>query len=449
MIAIVGGGLAGLSAAWELQRSGVADFVLLEAGDHVGGVVHTERRDGFVLEGGPESFLARKAAATTLCRELGLEGELMAPLTTAARILHRGRLHPLPAGWRMIEPGQLRPLLRSALFSRRAKWDIVWHWRDKPQHDCGDVSVFSYLQRRYGKGAGTEIAERVAAPLLAGVFGGQAEQLSLAALRLPVVVAVRQRAAGGEQAKSAPGPAFLTLQGGMGKLIDGLEQALPAERIRKRQRVRAIHATEQNKYRLEIENSSMEADAVILAVPAWAAAEFVGGLDSGVAELLAAIPYASSVNLNLAFAAAPPLPAGSGFLVPRGEGLRLVACTFVHQKFAGRAPSGAGLVRLFYGEGEAALDDPALTELALRELRGIVPSQRPPAWVQITRRPRAMPQYVVGHVARMRALREALQQHPGLALAGNAYAGVGVPDCIASGRAAARQVVTAAVTEAR
>lgn len=435
MIAIIGGGLAGLSAAWELHKSGVADFDLLEAGDRLGGVARSERRHGFLLESGPESFLARKPAAAQLCRELGLEGELIAPLTTTARIWHRGRLHALPAGWRMIEPGRLLPALRSSLLSPRAKWDIARHWRQRPESGHDDESVFGYLEHRYGRWGGREIAERLAAPLLAGVFGGQAEQLGIEMLRPPA------------PSTPAAGPAFLTLRTGIGTLIYGLEKALPAERIRKEHRVRAIRATSAHRFRLETEPGTIEADAVILAVPAWAAAELLRDLDFGLAELLAAIPYASSANLNLAFSAAPPLPAGSGFLVPRGEGLRLVAGTFVHQKFAGRAPAGAALVRLFYGADEVGLDDSTLSELALREL-GRVVAVPPPDFVQITRCGSAMPQYTVGHGGRLQGIRQRMHLHPRLALAGNAFEGVGVPDCIASGRAAARQVMTAAVVEA-
>lgn len=436
MIGIIGGGVAGLSAAWHLQTHGVRDFVLLEAGDRLGGVARTHRREDFILEGGPESFLARKPAALELCRELGLESELIAPTTTRAAIWHGGHLHPLPPGWRLIEPGSLGPTLRSPLLSTRAKLDILLHWRTKgsASDSSPDESVTGHLQRRYGSRGGSEIAAHIAGPLLAGVFGGDADRLSWQALQPP--------------AAAGSGPMFMSLRGGMGTLIERLESALPAEKIRRRHRVSAISSSKGG-YRAEFKDGAEHFDAVILALPAWAASELLCGLDAELAKLLAAIPCASSVNVNLAFAPAPPLPPGSGFLVPGVEGLRLGACTFAHQKWPGRAPSGAGLVRLFYGEAEATLDDARLAELGRQELRQIVPQLPQPRFVEITRWSRAMPQYVVGHRARVEAIGQRLLHYPRLALAGNAFDGVGLPDCIASGRAAAQRVIAPAAFEAR
>lgn len=423
---IVGAGIAGLSAAWELTRRGVRDFCVLQAGAEPGGVMRTAREDGFVMEAGPDSFLTAKSAAADLCAELGLAGELIGTLPSpGAQIYHGGQLHPLPAGWRMGLPTQLQPVLDSSLFPSAVKAQMARRW-DTRVAPLPDESAAAYLRRRFGQRAGQALADAVAGPMLAGVYGGDIEQLSAAEmLPAPVSPSVAGKSV------------FTSLRAGMGQMVDTLSAQLPGGAVRLRSAAVSVIALSDG-YRVDMEGGEwLETPRVILAVPAWAAAELVHGLDGGLATLLAAIPYASSVNVNVAYGTVPALPPGHGFLVSQREKKHLLACTFVHQKFAQRAPVGAGLVRLFYGGEVAAWPESRIEALALVDLRGMLKIADAPQRVLVSRWPRAMAQYTVGHGARLATITAAMASHPGLALAGNACQGVGVPDCIASGRAAA------------
>ena len=437
-VAIVGAGVAGLSAACELTQAGRRDFVLLEASGRAGGVIATEAAGGFLLEAGPDSFLTSKPAGATLCRELGLEAEMIPTLPNpgGARIWHRGRFHPLPAGWQMLAPTRLRPLLASGfstgLLRPTVKLRLAARWWRTPPPAPGEETVAQYLRRRFGPGAGQALADTVAGPLLAGVYGGDCEKLSAA----------------GFLAASAPRPPapdapsrpslFTSLVGGMGSLITALVAHLPPGALRLGCPVAAVTAATAGGYRLALAGGEViEAGALIVATPAWAAAALLRPLDPALAEPLAAIPYASSVNVNLAYAALPALPAGHGFLVSRGQGVRLLACTFAHQKFAHRAPPGSALLRVFYGGEVAEWPEEQVAALAQAELRQILGLTASPLRLAVRRCPRAMAQVTLGHQARITAIAAARSRHPGLQLAGNAYQGIGVPDCIATGRAAA------------
>ncbi|HUX66702.1 MAG TPA: protoporphyrinogen oxidase [Terriglobales bacterium] len=438
-IAIVGAGIAGLSAAWELARAGRRDFVLLEASPRAGGVIATESHDGFVFEAGPDSFLTSKPAGATLCRELGLEAEMIPTLPNpgGARIWHRGRFHPLPAGWQMLAPTRLRPLLASGvstgLLRPGVKLGLAARWWRTPPPPPGEESVAQYLRRRFGRVAGQALADTIAGPLLAGVYGGNCEQLSAAGFL--AASAPRPPAA---HARPPGASLFTSLQGGMGSLIEALVAHLPPGALRLASPVAGLRPAPGGGYRLELASGeALEAAAVIVATPAWAAAQLLGPLDPALAEPLAAIPYASSVNVNLAYAAAPALPAGHGFLASRGQGVRLLACTFAHQKFAHRAPPGGAVLRVFYGGELAQAPEAEVAALAQAELRQLLGLATSPLRLAVRRCSRAMAQVTVGHQARLAALAAAAARHPRLRLAGNAYQGIGVPDCIATGRAAA------------
>jgi oxygen-dependent protoporphyrinogen oxidase len=430
----MGGGIAGLSAAWELQRAG-REFVLLEAAPHCGGAIATRPRDGFLPEAGPESFLAFKPAAAALCRELGLADELIPPLPNpaGAQVWLDGHYVPLPAGWRLLHPTQLEPLQASPLFTPATRAAFAARWQDAVPPPSDDESVAAWLRRRWGREAGQEIADRVVGPLLAGVYGGDIEQLSAAA-------AAPSPGAGTAPAPP-PGPMFLTLKAGMSTLVEALLRHLPADAVRCAQPVAAIEA-DAAAYRIRLHKGEpLTAAAVILALPAFQAAALLRGLDPALAAILDAIPYASSVNINCAYRTAPDLPPGHGFLAVGAA--PLLACTFAHQKFAGRAPAGAALLRLFYSDATCAWPDERLREQARRDLAACCALTRAPDWFELRRCPRALPQYTLGHARRQTAIAQALQHHPGLLLAGNAYHGVGLPDCIAGGRAAARALLPA------
>ncbi|HEY8054840.1 MAG TPA: FAD-dependent oxidoreductase [Terriglobales bacterium] len=429
---IIGGGIAGLSAAWELHRAG-RPFLLLEAAAQCGGAIASRPRDGFLPEAGPESFLAAKPAAAELCRELGLGDDLIPPLPNpaGAQVWLEGRYVPLPAGWRLLHPSQLPPLLDAPLFTPATRTAFADHWNDNTAPPADTESVADYLRRRWGREAGQEIADRVVGPLLAGVYGGDIEQLSAAAAA-PHTATPEGR----EPVRAPNAPMFLTLRTGMSSLIEALLRQLPAAAIRTAQPVTAVEASDGG-YRVRLgSGESLTAATVIVAAPAFRAAEILQPLDPALAAELAAIPYASSLNLNCAFRVAPAVPAGHGFLAVGAA--PLLACTFAHQKFAGRAPAGAALLRLFYSDATCTWPDAQILDQARSDLAACCGITVAPDWCDLQRCPRALPQYTVGHARRQAAIALALTRHPGVHLAGNAYHGVGLPDCIASGRAAAR-----------
>jgi len=359
---IVGGGITGLSAAWELARAG-QDFVLLESAPRVGSVIQTVRRDGFVAERGPDSFLGNKPPMAALCEELGLADEVVASLP-APRPQLAGRLPALPAAL--------------------------------PE----DETLAAYLLRCFGEARGAELASTVVGPMLAGVYGGRIEEWSAQSW-------LAARATAG----SAPAR-FNSLRCGMQQLIEALVDQLPGDRLRTGA---ALDAAEIARV---IQSGERR---VILALPAWRAAELLA-FDADLAGPLSAIPYVSSRNVNLAYRRSPPLPPGHGMLAGP-EQAPLLAATYAHQKFPGRAPAGGALVRLFYPDGA----EPDWLALGLPD----------PDWMVSTHCDRAMPQYTTGHPARLAAIGAGLARYPNLRLCGNAYGGVGMPDCIASGRAAA------------
>jgi len=445
-VLILGGGIAGLSAGHELLQRGETDFSILEAGT-AGGLLRTEQAEGFLLEAGPDSFLTAKGETAALATELGLADELLSSNDAERRtlILAHGALHALPSGWQMLGPTRLAPVLRSGLFSaatrRRFLRDAAWASRPAP---TGDVSVAAFVRHYYGR----EVAEVVVGPLLAGVYGGDSEQLSLAAV-LPRFNALGRshslfHALRGVRS-SAPGAVFTTLRGGMGTLAGALAARL-GDRLRVGEAVLDI-TRDPHGYTVTTAGGAWSASQLILAVPACIGAALLRPLDAGLGELLQRIPYASSAVVSLAYDRAPELPAGFGFLVARGERVagetvRMLACTFVHRKFAGRVPAGRGLLRAFYG---GVLDptvleesDSALVARARTELRRTLGMDAAPCLTRVARWPRSMPQYTVGHLERRQAILAALTRHPGLYLAGNAYDGIGIADAIRSGRAAAR-----------
>jgi oxygen-dependent protoporphyrinogen oxidase len=436
-VVVVGGGIAGLTAAWTLARAGRA-VVVLEAAPRLGGIIASQDGDGFVMEGGADSFLAAKLEGDALCRELGLEGEVVGTLPSkGAQILHRGRMEPLPQGWRMAEPTRLRPVMANTrLLPLRAKIAIALHWNRKTE-PRDDETVAAYLRRRFGDTGGRAIASAIAGPLLGGVYGGDLEKLGAGQ-----ALGVGAKA----PAARAPGaPLFHSLRRGMSELIEalaaGLERLQPGC-VRTGCAVTAVNAVSAG-FRVALSGQeAMAAPAVIVAVPAWRAVELLRSLDAELAAELEAIPFVSSVNINLGYRRAPALPPGHGF-VAGGESRPLLACTFAHQKFPGRAPEGGALLRLFYSAEAAEWPDARLEEHAAADVRttlGIGPGADR-KWIR--RCPRALPLYGPGHGARVAAIREKLARWPGLRLAGNAYQGVGVPDCIASGRAAAADCIAA------
>jgi oxygen-dependent protoporphyrinogen oxidase len=478
-VAIIGAGIAGLSAAYELEKSRSAgapvDYTLYESRTRVGGAIASQVVSGAVIEGGPDSFISEKPAAAELCRELGL-GDQLTPSNDADRktyIVVHNRLVPLPDGLMFLVPTKLVPTALTPLFSLRTKVRMAMELLHPPRPAGGDESVAALVERHFG----AEAVDRLADPLLSGIYGGDAAQLSARTV-LPRLVEMEEKygsltrgmlaahqqmrtkmsaakpAAGGAAKAAGPRGIFTTLRGGLQQMVDALEARIDPARVRLSTVVSALEKTVAG-WRVTANGVAEEFDAVIFASPAWAAGALLGPVDAVLGEELRGIPYSSSITVNLVYDESQlgRLPEGFGFLVPVSEGRSMLACTFVHRKFLGRTPPGKAVLRAFLGgmKNEALLTEPdenlvATVERELREILGtkVLPAGAKPEYAQVARWQRAMAQYAVGHQERMARIRERVAALPGLKLAGNAYDGIGIPDCIRLGRAAARDLTTAA-----
>jgi oxygen-dependent protoporphyrinogen oxidase len=444
-VAIVGGGISGLAAAHVLARRG-ADFVLLEAAERFGGVIATERRDGFLLEGGPDSMLAQKPEGVALCRELGLAERLVPtnPVQRAVFVLRRGRLHPLPDGMMLAVPTRIWPFLRSSLFSWPGKLRMGMDMVLPARRGRDDESIADFLRRRFGQ----EAVDRLGEPLLAGIHSGDPERLSIRAtfprfadLEVAHGSLVRGlwRAAARGPKPASPPAAFYSLAGGLGELVQALVARLPASSLRAGVLVSGLRR-EGAEFRLETAGGeAVSARRVIVAVPAPRAAPLLAPLLPEVAATLAAIPFASTATVLLGYRrgdVAHPLH-GYGFVVPRTEGLRTTACSFSSTKFPGRAPDGCVLLRGFVGgvrdPGALALSDEDLVELVRRELAPLLGLAGTPLLARVFRWPAGTPQMEVGHLARVAELERRLEAVPGLSLTGSGLRGTGIPDAVADG----------------
>ncbi len=464
-VVIVGGGIAGLAAAHRLhelsrEREIPLRFTVLEASGRVGGTLGTEQRDGFLLELGPDSFISEKPWALALCRRIGLEPELIGTRDEhrATFVVHNGKLELLPEGFMLLAPTKFGPLLRSRLFSwpgkLRMALDLVLP--RGPQQD--DESLGSFVRRRFGR----EVLERVAQPLIGGIYTADPDSLSLAAtmprfLQMErehrSVIAAMWKAARHrpQEAKSASGARwslFVSLRDGMQTLVDTLTARLSLGQIRQHCAVSQIERAE-GRWRVTCRDGSvLAADGVILATPTFQTAPLLRQLDPQLTAHLDTIQYSSAATVNLAFRRdqIPHPLKGFGFVVPAVEQRKIIACSFSSVKYAGRAPDGYALVRAFVGGSLQAelfnLDDAEMEQAVRQELATFLGIQAAPLFTHIARYPRSMPQYRVGHLRLVETMEKQVAQHPGLALAGNAYRGVGIPDCVRSGEAAAELVLT-------
>lgn len=442
-VIIVGAGISGLSAAYDLTRAG-AECTILEQQPRAGGVIETRVAEGCTLECGPDSFLAAKPAAVALIRELGLGGDVIGSNDhqRTTYIWKHGKLVALPEGVMMIVPSRVMPMVKTPLLSWSTKIRMGLEYFRKPGASR-DRSVSDFVADHFGQ----ETVDYLAEPLLSGVYGGDPARMSVGAV-LPRFLQmeakygslVRGVLAGLGQGGPS-GPLFQTLKSGLGSLIDAL-----ASRVRITQaRVETIERNG-NAFRLRAGGNWMEADQVILACPAWAASSLVERLDSRLRELLAAIDYSSSLTLSLVYRAADfdGRRAGFGFLVPKIERARLAACTFTGTKFSHRVPDDRIVLRCFLGgigdPGILSESDETVVKIARDELRRMLGLTASPVSQVIARWPRSMAQYNLGHLQRVAEIRQRAAAISGLHLAGNAYDGIGIPDCIQTGRAAAKAV---------
>ena len=458
-VVVVGGGIAGLAAAYRLAKlDPTVAVTLVEAEDRLGGKILTERIDGFVIEGGPDSFLAGKPRGVGLCEELGLGDRLQGTMPQGRRayVWSRGRLHELPEGLTGLVPTRLGPILRTGLLSSRGKVRLALDYVLPPARRAGDEPLAAFVRRRLGREAYVRLVE----PLMAGIYAGDGDRLSLAATFPQLRRAEREHgglirgvlaAQRGTAAGQTPGgrPAFVTLTAGLGELVDGLASALRAgdARIRTGEAMVGLRLPMPARHeRFAVKLGSEEvitADAVVLATPAPATADLVAELDPPLATELRSIPHASSAIVTLAYvrAGVPHRLDAHGYVVPRAERRPVLACTWTSAKWAGRAPEGTALLRVFVGrlgqEGVLAGSDDDLIALARAEIRSTIGVTSTPTLTRVHRWPNGMPQYTLGHLDRLAAMERRLAALPGLFLAGSGYRGVGLPDCIASGEAAA------------
>uniref|UniRef100_A0A831TIB7 Coproporphyrinogen III oxidase n=2 Tax=Thermorudis TaxID=1649508 RepID=A0A831TIB7_9BACT len=462
-IAVIGGGIAGLAAAYRLQAAAASvplRITLVEATDRLGGWVRTDRWGDVLVEAGPDSFLATKPAARALAIELGLGAELVGlrPGFESAFIARRGRLEPLPEGFSLMIPTRLRPLLTSGLLSKRGKLRLALDLLLPPRRDDEDESLAAFVRRRLG----SEAYEWIAQPLLAGIYASDAEHLSLLAtfpqlreleLRHGSLIrgALAQRRS---RARSGSGSTFLTLRGGMGTLIEELVRRLHQVDVRLGDAASAL-SERRGGYRITLTSGhDLDADAVIIATPAYVTARLLEPLDRELTRLLEGIPYASTATVTLVYRACDvaPVARGRGVVVPVAEGREVTAVTWVANKFEGRAPPDLAPVRVFLGrygrEGILELPDDRLVELAREELRGLFGLRAEPLHAIVHRQARSIPQYLIGHLDRIKEIEARLAVHPGLFLIGAAYRGVGLPDCIAGAERAARSALSAFQLEA-
>ena len=438
-VAVVGGGIAGLSAAYELQHRGIAVSVL-EAGPRAGGVITTERFDGWVVDGGPDSLLVQKPAAVALCRELGMADRLVSTLTPrTAYILRDGRLHRIVEGSFLGFPLDVGALARSSVFTLGGKLRMACEVITPRRSGDEDESIGTFVRRRFGE----EAVDYLAEPLLAGIHAGDVDRLSAQALFPRLLEAERQagsviRAFRAMRAKPSPQGAFVSLPGGTGELVDAVVSALAPGTVRLSHRVTELRRDAH--YVLETAAGQVRARAVVLAVPAYVAASMLRVFDTTVAALAEAIPYASTATVALAYRRdqiAHPMQ-GSGFVVPRVERTPLLAATWVTSKWPHRAPEGHALLRGFLGGGRdpRRLDasDDELIAAVQEELTQIMGITGDPLFARLFRWTKQSPQYEVGHLQRVATIERHLASIPGMFVTGSGFRAIGIPDCIADGR---------------
>jgi oxygen-dependent protoporphyrinogen oxidase len=450
-VVIIGGGISGLSTAYYLAKAGVPSTIL-ESRARLGGVIQTEQVEGCTIEAGPDSFLSAKPAALELVRDLGLGDQVIGSNDHLRKTYVRknGRLMPLPDGLMMMVPTKILPLVTTGLLSWGAKFRMGLELLHAPKPKPYDESVAEFIEEHYGR----ETVDYLAEPLLSGIYGGDPREMSVSSVLPRFVELANQygsltRGVLAQRAKaksnSAPAPLFRSLKGGLGQMVDGILTAIRGQVEVRQCRAQTVERSGAG-FRVRMDGGWLEADRLVMACEAHSGSALLSGIDSRLSELLGAIPYSSSMTVALGFDAAdlPNPPDGFGFLVPKKERRRLVACTWVGTKFPHRVPPGKIVARCFLGGmGDAGvLDEPddAILATVTAELREIAGVAARPRFTRIFRWARSMAQYPVGHPQRLAEIESRVAGIPGLYLAGNAYQGIGIPDCIRLGRQAAEKI---------
>ena len=465
-IAVVGGGLSGLAAAHRLVELGSSlasspEISLFEASPQIGGVMGTKRIGDYVVETGADSFITNKPWAVDLCRRLGIADRL---IPTDARyrrslVLRNGKPVPVPEGFQLLSPAKIWPVLRSPLFSLRGKLRLGMEYFLPRRKSDEDESLANFVRRRFGQ----EALERLVQPLVGGIYTSDPEKLSLKAtlprflemereyrslIRASRRKSLDQKKLEDENASGARYGLFVTPRNGISELLNALADAIREKvDVVLGTSVRSLHRESDGTWQLKLRDAEPKLfDAVILAIPAYRAAELLSDTDGELSQSLSEIEYASSAIVVTGHKLSDvehPLDA-FGLVIPAIERRRILAVSFTSRKFPNRAPEGCVQLRTFIGGAmqpeELDRTDEELQDVVLGELRELLGVRGKPDFVHVARWTKAMPQYHLGHLERVAQIERRLQQHPGLALAGNAYRGVGIPDCIHSGEQAAEVV---------
>lgn len=442
-VAIVGGGISGLSAAYELRKR-KRSVVVLEREDRPGGIIRTEHVGEFVIDAGPDALLVQKPAAVALCNEIGL-GDRLVPTKRprTAYVLRNQKLHPLPEASVLGFPTRIRPLLKSSLFPLKAKLRMGAELFIPRRKSTDDESIASFVRRRFGAEAVTYIAE----PLLAGIHAGDVDRLSMRTLFPRLSDAEAKSGSVIKALRRARVPVssegvFRSFPNGLGELIDGLMRAVPTESVHFGSKVTGIETGDG--FTLHIEGKpSVYSRAVILAIPAFAAAELLRPIDAELSDACRSIRYLSTATVVFAFArdAIRHNLSGTGFVVPRSEGISITAAAWISSKWPLRAPEGHALVRAFLGGARdpdiLSKSDEELTNAALGDLTKILNIRGLPGLTRVYRWNRSSPQQEVGHRELMKRIDAILARQAGLFISAAGFRGVGIPDCIADARATA------------
>lgn len=460
-LVVIGAGITGLAAAHRVyELAPQAQITVLEAGTRAGGVLETVRRDGCLIEHSADNFITNVPWAIDLCRRIGLADQLLATSTEqrGALVVHRGKIERVPAGFMLMAPARLWPLVTTPLLSPLGKLRLLAEPLVPRRKTPGDESLASFARRRLGR----EVFDNIVQPLVGGIYTADPEKLSLAATLPRFLEMERKHGSLIRAARAAENPTpqgaesgvryglFYTLRDGMSALVARLVEKLPPGSVRLSAPVRDVRRETDGSWRVSLASGeSLAADAVIVAVSAPQAARLLGQVDDTASRLLAQIEYAGTSIVSLAYRRsdiARPLDA-FGFVVPAVEKRSILAGSFSSLKFAGRAPDDQVLIRVFIGgalQRELAdLPDEELKRIATEELRDLIGARGEPLLVDIARWPATMPQYHVGHTALVASIEAAAARHRGLALAGSAYHGVGIPHCIHSAEQAAERVLAA------
>ena len=450
-VAVIGGGITGLAAAHRLMSAlGPDEVLLLERDDRLGGKILTERVDGFVVEGGPDCFLAFKPGGMELCRQLGIEGRLRAtnPQFRRSFVKRGGRLHELPDGLTGLVPSRIRPLLTTGILSPLGRVRAGLEPVIPRRRSTADEAIASFVTRRFGREAYDWLVE----PLLSGIFAGDGEALSLQATfpqlaeterRHGSVLLPMLRARLASTAGEAPRLGFVTPESGLAAIVTALEAAIPVRQVWCGAGVEVVTRLAQGWRLVLADGRTVDALAVICTTPAFATAELLDPLDPLLGDALRGIPFVSTATVSVAFPRrlVPRPLRGSGYVSPRIEGGSVVACTWTSNKFPARVPEDGVLLRFFLGragrEGPAFASDDDVRQLVRDELAAVHGITAEPSLWRIHRWPQGLPQYTVGHRDRLAGIERRLAGLPGLLLAGASYRGVGIPDCIQSGWTAA------------